>query len=514
MTSSPGVYINEFDQSDYVSNVVTTRVGLVGGASKGPVNEPTTITNEAELVNAFGAPLVDDYALQAAILYLRRGQGLIFQRVADATVETAKVTVQDALAADVFDIEAASPGSWGNNLDVVLSASAVAGYYNVTVRAPADKAGTLQDVEQYLEVSLSSSDSRYIETVINDGIIGEDAPSEYISITIINGTLTPVLGTYDVGSTTTGADGITGLADSDYIGGVVGNTVTGLQAFANDESVDIDLLAVPGVYSPDVLNAAVVVAEGRGDAFVLGDCPFGLSYDDVIDWHNGAAPYVHSAFNTSYLGLFWAWAKVYDSYNSRDLWLPPSAIALERYAYNDSVAQPWWPCAGPKRGVSPYAKELEFSPGPSQRDQLYGAGSGRVNAINPFVNFTGRGITIYGQRTTQRRASAFDRVHVRRMFNYVKKQAKKAIAEEVFEFSDVFLWNEIKDRLTTILDNVKAQRGLSDYRVICDETTNTATVRYNNQAKGRVLIKHNPAAEAIILDFVALPTGVDFTESA
>jgi len=255
------------------------------------------------------------------------------------------------------------------------------------------------------------------------------------------------------------------------------------------------------------VNEMIATARGRADTLALVDSPFGLDVGGVVDWHNGEG-YGHDAFNDSFGALYWPWVKVYDAYNKKEAFMPPSGFVTAQMAYNDYVADPWFAAAGFSRGLIRAGVELEMSPDLGQRDALYGDG----NAVNPIVNFTREGITIWGDRTLQRRPTALDRVNVRRMLLYVEKVIATSVRYLVFEPNDPTTWRRFVGLVTPSLEFVKARRGLYDYRVICDETTNPAYLIDQNHMNGRLLLKPTKNAEVITIDFVVLSTGAKFSE--
>lgn len=508
---SPGVYVREFDYSDYVPALSSTIHACLGGATKGVVNEPTIITNEADLVRKFGNPVTNDYGLQSAIQYLRQGRQLLYVRVAH-DAETADSKVKDNLGNLVMTFFAKSPGSWANGHRVILEDGSSSGKYNVAIEEYLPRTTTLATTELFEDVVLDDpSDERYIETVINEGVYGQTYPSESVTVEVDDGSLTPLTGTYVLGDgagNTEGTDGIDSLDDADYIGTISGQSATGLKTLSDAEKLDMNLLTIPGVSSPAVINEMISLCEGRADSMAIVDSPFGLDTQAVIDWHNGVGVYSHQAFNSSYAALYWSWVRAYDPYNRRDLWLPPSGFVSAQYAYTDYSTYPWFAPAGLVRGRVKSGIRIEMSPDLGQRDFLYGNG----NAVNPLVNFTKEGLTIWGQRTLQRRPTALDRVNVRRMLLYAEKTIATSVKYLVFEPNDPITWRRFVNLVTPALDYVKANRGLYDYRVICDETTNTPIIIDRNEMNGRILLKPTKSAEVITLDFVLLSTGANFEE--
>ena len=501
---SPGVYWRELDYSDYVPALSTAVLGLVGGATWGPDNDDTLITNDGDLIRTFGFPTVNDMGLHSAIRYLRRGNQLRYCRVGDSDMARADITVPDSTPDLVLTIEAKWKGTKGNELKVVLSDGATAGHYNIVISALVDINNVRKDVELFEDLVLDDvDDERYIETVINDGT-RDTRPSTYITVDVIDGSLTPVLGTYTLIG---GNDGLAGIIAADYIGTLVGQVATGLQVFANAEKNDINMLAVSGISDAAVVNEIITICEfRRRDCLGLIDPPFGLSVQEVIDWHNGEG-HLHTAFNSSYAALHWPWIQVYDPYTRSELWTPPSGFVSEAIAYTDYISEPWFAPAGLTRGRI-VALRTEYSPDQGQRDAMYG----NQNAVNPIVAFPKDGIAIYGQRTLQRRPTALDRINARRLLLTIEKQIATAVRYIVFEPNDERTWRAFTNLVGPAMEWVKTRRGVYDFRVICDETTNPPVTTDRNEMYGKILLKPTKTAEMIIIDFTILSTGADFSE--
>ena len=181
---------------------------------------------------------------------------------------------------------------------------------------------------------------------------------------------------------------------------------------------------------------------------------------------------------------------------------------MAQFAYNDAVGQPWFAAAGLNRGMltTVLATERELSAG--DRDALYGNG----NAVNAIVNYKRQGITIWGQRTLQRKSSALDRINVRRLLNMVRKAVAISSAYMVFEQNDPLTWRQWKGTVDPYLESIKNSRGLYDYLTIMDETTVTAFHQDRNEMPGKVFLKATKSAEFIPVDFVLTSSGAIFGE--
>jgi len=251
------------------------------------------------------------------------------------------------------------------------------------------------------------------------------------------------------------------------------------------------------------------ICETRGDCMAIIDPPLGLDDQAVVAWHNGDSG-DHQAFNSSYAALYWDWLEVYDAYHGTFRWVPPSGFVAGAYAYNDNVGEAWFAPAGFIRGrlLKAIRTRPNNNPNLGSRDYMYSGG----NAVNPIVNFPQDGITIWGQRTLQRRPSATDRVNVRRLLLYVRKAIVRSSRYLVFEQNDVATWLQWKSMIAPFLDNIRSRRGLYDFRVLMDETTVTPEDIDNNRMPGKVLLKPTKAAEFIPIDFVLYKTGVGFEE--
>ena len=206
--------------------------------------------------------------------------------------------------------------------------------------------------------------------------------------------------------------------------------------------------------------------------------------------------------------MYWSWLQVTDPYSGQDIWLPPSGYVASQIAYSDKVAEPWFAPAGLNRGKLNTPIAIEYNPNKGERDMLYG----NKNIVNPIVNYKGQGLTIWGQRTCQRKPSALDRVNVRRLTNYLKKVIAASTEYYVFEPNDEYCWQKWVDMVEPKLAAIKAKRGVYDYRVIMDSTTVTTDDINNNRMPGKLMYKPTKTAEFIPLDFMIMPTGATFEE--
>ncbi len=486
---SPGLYSREIDLSLYAPALATTIVGCVGGARKGPLNELVSVTSIPELTDKLGLPTTQ--AGYAAVQYLRKGSALWFIRVGDDDAAASEATLVDSSSGATLYVRAVSPGTWADGIVVVVTAGSVAGVKLTVLEGRV--AREAYDNVTKANFATSVTGSSYI-TLADANPSNTNNPKSGQTLTLAGGD-----------------DGLTGLNDADYIGTEVGDVATGLQLFANPESVDINILVVPGVSSAAVIEAGYAITEGRRDSVFLADPPLGLTTQEVIDWHNGAGSFTdHAAFSSSYAALQWAWHEVYDPYTNQKVWVAPSGPTLAIYAYSDYTTETWFAPAGLTRGLVDQSLDLEHSPSKGQRDLL----SGNGNCVNPYIKMSKHGIVLWGQRTLQRYPSATDRVNVRRLLCYVEKVFATAAVTLPFDPNDKTLWRRFELLGIQTLEPVKARRGLYDYRVVCDESTNPSAQIDQNKMTGKLLVKPTKAAEVIQIDWVLLSTGMEFNELA
>lgn len=309
---------------------------------------------------------------------------------------------------------------------------------------------------------------------------------------------------------TGGTNGVSGVID--YIGQVLPDgTKTGLLVLDNPETLDINLVIVPGVSDENTLTAMIQLCEGRGDCMCIIDTPFGLDgAQDAVNWSNRQGTWSPGQpINTWYAAIYWPWIEIYDNYSKQDVWTPPSGHAAAVYAYTDYISDPWFAPAGFNRAHIIAGKRLEteyISQG--DRDLLYGY----PNVVNPIVNFFPDGITIWGQKTCLRRPSALDRVNVARLILYARKIVATVIKYLVFEPNDAITWRRYELLCNPIFEQIQRRRGLYEFRVVCDATTNLPDLIDQNLMKAIIYLKPTKAAEMIETDFVITTTGASFDE--
>ena len=235
----------------------------------------------------------------------------------------------------------------------------------------------------------------------------------------------------------------------------------------------------------------------RGDnIFVLDPVGYASSYTSVL------AP--TASRDTSYVAEYWPWCQILDPGTGKNVWVPASTMIIGVYAYNDSVAEPWFAPAGINRGGLGTVIRAEQKLPASGRDTLY------AGKVNPIATFPGTGVVVYGQKTLQTKASALDRVNVRRLLIALKSYIGQVANNLVFEQNTIATRNQFLAQVNPYLESVQQRQGLYAFKVIMDSSNNTPDVIDRNQLVGQIYLQPTKTAEFIYLNFNILPTGVSF----
>lgn len=300
-------------------------------------------------------------------------------------------------------------------------------------------------------------------------------------------------------------------------GGTTGNVetaniVNALSYFSSADEVDISLL-MTGAPRRDVITTAIALAESRKDCIVF----ISPRQTDVVnnfgnettsinsfrsDWGSTGATTTSSSYGVMDSG----WKYQYDKYNDTYRWIPLNGDIAGLCARTDREKDPWYSPGGLNRGFIKNIVRLAFNPTKTQRDLLY------LNQVNPVVTFSGQGTVLFGDKTLLNRPSAFDRINVRRLFIVLEQAISKAAKYSLFEFNDTFTRAQFVNLVEPYLRDVQGRRGITDFRVVCDETNNTGEVIDRNEFVGDIYIKPARSINFIQLNFVATRSGIDFQE--
>ena len=304
-----------------------------------------------------------------------------------------------------------------------------------------------------------------------------------------------------------GADG------SDEANISLASLVKGYDLFASAEDVDISLIMqgkARGGTAGGLLANYITdnITEIRKDcvgffspekADVVNN--YGNERDSIIEFRN-------TLRSSSYSFLDSGYKYMYDRYNDVYHWIPLNGDSAGLCARTDLTNDAWWSPAGFNRGKIKNTVKLAYTPRKADRDELY------KNGINPVVAFPGSGFVLFGDKTLLDKASAFDRINVRRLFITIEKAIATASKYFLFEFNDDFTRAQFRNMIIPYLRDVQGRRGITDFKVVCDRTNNTPEIIDSNQLVGNIFIKPARSINTISLNFVAVRTGVSFSEVA
>lgn len=308
-------------------------------------------------------------------------------------------------------------------------------------------------------------------------------------------------------------------SDHDLSGGVnsgalgTSEFLTGFDLFEDKDAVEIDFLIAPGMTTTadqtTVVNDLVATAQSLRKDCVVYASPARDDVVNVLSTSTATTNVVATAntfTNSSYLFMDNNYLKTYDKFNDQFIFIPAASSSAGISAATDLNRAAWFSPAGSRRGQYLGITALAYSPDKTQRDTLYKAD------VNPIANIPGQGTILFGDKTMLGRPSAFDRINVRRLFLILERAIGRAAQQALFEFNDEFTRAEFVNIVEPVLREVKGRRGITDFRVVCDATNNTAAVVDRNEFIANIFIKPARSINFITLNFVAVRTGVEFEE--
>ena len=295
------------------------------------------------------------------------------------------------------------------------------------------------------------------------------------------------------------------IGNSPNAQGVVGASYnTAISLLSNKDDYQFNIISAPGLIAANttagantVINSIIALAENRGDCIAVVDLvPTGSTV--------GAITTQAAGFNSSYAATYWPWVQA-RSATGRNEWVPAGTLVPGIYAFTDAIAAPWFAPAGLVRGGIPGVIQAERKVTKGERDTLY------AGKINPIATFPGSGIAVFGQKTLQTKASALDRVNVRRLLITLKKFIGDQARTLVFEQNTITTRNKFLSTVNPYLQSVVQRQGLYAFRVVMDDTNNTPDSIDRNQLVGQILIQPTKTVEYVVLDFTIAPTGATFS---
>ena len=328
----------------------------------------------------------------------------------------------------------------------------------------------------------------------------------------------------NIGYSLSGGKNYDGTADISAAGALtatLGDLTNGYGLFENVEEFDIDFLLMgSGSYATStaqaLANKLIAVAELRKDAvafispnkstFISGAGTDSATVASAADITNNVLEFYAPITSSTYAVLDSGYKYMFDRFGNTFRYIPLNGDIAGTCARNDINNFPWFSPAGTARGAILNAVKLGYNPNQAQRDKLY------TNRINPVIFSPGAGIVLFGDKTAFGKSSAFDRINVRRLFIFIENAIEAAAKDQLFEFNDEITRTNFVNIVEPFLRDVQAKRGISDFRVVCDETNNTAAVIDNNEFIADIFIKPARSINFIGLTFVATRTGISFEE--
>ena len=429
-------------------------------------------------------------------------------------------------------------GSADNVRWQIVSPDTASGTFTLLIRQGDDTTTNPNVLESFTNVSLDPNQANYIETVVGnysqtvayDSSTGQyyiqgsgsyANASRYVRVKEV---LTPTYNYFNnngIAKTqyynsipTTGSGSFGGALGNDlnYTTNLYQNisTITqGLVAsdytivddiLANPDEYNFQLISAPGItqqYQSTVVSQYITMAEERGDCFYITDL---VGYGATINTPGILA----NQLNTNYAAAYWPWVQVLSAATGKLVWVPASTVMPGVYAFNDRVSAEWFAPAGLNRGGVGGALQAERKLGTNDRDTLY------QNKVNPIASFPGVGLVAYGQKTLQTKASALDRINVRRLLINLKRYVRVVAESLLFEQNTLTTRNNFVSQVNPYMESVQQRQGLYAYKVVMDDSNNTPDVIDRNQLVGAIYIQPAKTVEFIYITFNITPTGVTF----
>ena len=568
---SPGVLARENDSSFVSQRPVTVGAAIIGPTVKGPVEIPTIVTTYNEYVNKFGTTFSsgsannsDTYTYFTSIAaynyFVNGGQSLLVARVVTGSYTSATSslittgsggpttglspfvlsTISEGTIMNSTSTETTNnvlpSGSLDNVRWQIVNADSGSGTFNLLIRRGDDTSLQPVILETWTGLTLDPNSPNYISRVIGNQVQNYNSTniqiestgsfanrSNYIYVSAVNYTTynffdnngvakpqytgsIPVnqSGSFGsaIGTVKGGAKFYDLISDTDTQGLTAGCYTNMVNLLANTDDYKFNVLLTPGLVDgfashTGTVSTIITNTQNRGDnIYILDSVGYGSTVSSAVS--------TAATRNTSYAAEYWPWCQVVDPASGELVWIPASTVIGGVYAYNDSVSEPWFAPAGINRGGLSQVVRAEQKLSSTQRDTLY---TGRVN---PIATFPGQGVVVYGQKTLQVKASALDRVNVRRLLISLKSYISQVANNLVFESNTIATRNNFLAQVNPYLTSVQQRQGLYAFKVIMDDTNNTPDVIDRNELIGQIYLQPTKTAEFIYLDFNLTPTGATF----
>ena len=565
---SPGVLARENDQSFLTAQPVQAGAAILGPTAKGPT-VPTVVTTYSEYQNKFGTTVTSGsdvytyFTSIAAYNYFQQGgDSLLVGRVTNGTYTAATSSIiptgsgGPTTGLSPFVLETLSKGTIMNTGTQELAGGALAtgsadnirweivspntasGTFSLLIRRGDDKNSVKTVLETWTGLSLDPKASNYVARVLGDQTqtIATDGTttyvqttgsypnaSKYVRVSAVNYKTpdyfdnTGTAKNAYTGSLPTAASGAFGAATgtpftertANFYGaisatdtqGVTGSDYTTmLSLLGNQDEYQFNVVSAPGLTKADQsseVSTLISNAQNRGDNIAVVDMD---GYGTALATVTTAA----TGIDNSYAATYWPWVQTPDPDTGDNVWVPASTLIPAVYAFNDNSSEAWFAPAGFNRGGLSTVVRAERKLTQGDRDSLYQAN------VNPIATFPNQGVVVFGQKTLQKRASALDRVNVRRLLIELKGFISQIGDTLLFDQNTIATRNSFLAQVNPYLTSVQQRQGLYAFKVVMDESNNTADVIDRNELIGAIYIQPTKTAEFIYLDFNITPTGATF----
>ena len=564
---SPGVLARENDNSFLTQQPSQAGAAILGPTPIGPPGIPTVVTSYSDYTNRFGAVVESGsnsytyFTSIAAYNYFQQGgDSLLVTRIVSASsgwTSATSTTIQDSNTSQSFQLSTLSKGivmnsssSMGANGTMssgsadnvrfeIVSPNTSSGTFSLLVRRGDDSITSKTVLETWADLSLDPNADNYIEKVIGNSYqsVTSDAGTYYIQNTgtyrtvsryvRVSSVTNKTLNYFDNnGTAKTAFQSLIPIASSGSFNSATGTDFTAvnspalfyddistetqgvtaddytesLNLLANTDEFKYNLIVAPGLTrqsNPSPLTTMVNNAQSRGDNLAIIDLSdFGKNIAEVTT--------EASSVDSSYAATYWPWLQTIDPNTGEQVWVPASTMIPGVYAFNDNSSEAWFAPAGLNRGGLSTVLRAERKLTNGNRDTLY------TNNVNPIATFPNAGVVVFGQKTMQKKASALDRVNVRRLLIELKSYISQVADVLVFQQNTMATRNDFLSQVNPYLESVQQRQGLYAFKVVMDDSNNTPDVIDRNQMVGQIYLQPTKTAEFIYLDFNILPTGATF----
>jgi phage tail sheath protein FI len=563
---SPGVLSREIDTTFIAEQPPQIGAAIIGPTVKGPVGIPVTVTSYTDFTSYFGEIEVvtgvgsfSYFTSIAAYNYFQNGgETLLVTRVVSGSYNTASAIVYGSGSKVAFTLATISAGSNMNatgsmNANGALATASIhsvrfqivapntsSGTFSLYIRRGDDDNRNPAILETYTGLSMDPLSDNYVARRIGDysfnqvTLDGEATlqitgtypnRSRYIRVaSVTNPTPQYLVGGVpasqdykDVIPVTTGlnATGSFGFGAGSLINGakfydqITSTNIQGVNAGSYNNAISLlasandyqfNVLVTPGLNFADhqaTMSLALTNTENRGDnVYVMDLGNYSASSADVINTANN--------IDSSYGAAYYPWLQTLDPATGQYVFVPASVMIPGVYAFNDSVAEPWFAPAGINRGGLSNVIRAASKLSQNTRDNLY------QGKVNPIATFPGQGVVVYGQKTLQTRASALDRINVRRLMIALKRYIGQIANGLVFQQNNAATRNSFLAQVNPYLESVQQRQGLYAFKVVMDDAINNAAVIDRNELVGQIYLQPTKTAEFIYLNFTLTPTGAVF----